>query len=67
MLLRNHFFKSAAFNTNLQDYYQERFKDVQNPVLVDAFGNKFSPENIRMVTTRNSVKIFKFSNIIFIS
>ena len=64
MLLRNHFFKSAAFNTNLQEYYQERFKDVENPVLVDAFGNKFSPENIRMVTTRNSVKIFKFSNII---
>lgn len=64
MLLRNHFFKSAVFNTNLQNYYQERFKGVQNPVLVDAFGNKFLPENIRMVTTRNSVKIFKFSNII---
>ncbi len=64
MLLRNHFFKSAAFSTNLQEYYKERFKGVENPVLEDAFGNKFDPKNVLMVTTRNSVKIFKFSDII---
>ncbi|MEY8432948.1 hypothetical protein AALC75_20985 [Lachnospiraceae bacterium 48-42] len=64
MLLRNHFFKSAAFSTNLQEYYKERFKDVENPVLTDMFGNEFKPEEIKMVTTPNSVKIFKFSDII---
>lgn len=64
MLLRNHFFKTAAFNTNLQEYYKERFKNVENPVVYDAFGNDFDPENIKMVTTRNSVKIFKFSDIV---
>lgn len=64
MLLRNHFFKSAAFNTNLQEYYKERFNDVENPVLKDMFGNEFDIEDIKMVTTPNSVKIFKFSDII---
>ncbi len=64
MLLRNHFFKSAAFNTNLQEYYKEHFKGVDNPVTHDAFGNEYRVEDIKMVTTRNSVKIFKFSDII---
>lgn len=64
MLLRNHFFKSAAFNVNLQEYYSERFKGIENPVVYDAFGNEFKVKDIKMVTTRNSVKIFKFSNIV---
>lgn len=64
MLLRNHFFKTAAFNTNLQDYYKERFKGVENPILLDMFGDEFKAVDIKMVTTPNSVKIFKFSDII---
>lgn len=64
ILLRNHFFKSAGFNTNLQEYYKERFKGVENPVVNDTFGNPFNTKNVLMVTTRNSVKIFKFADII---
>ena len=64
ILLRNHFFKSAAFNTNLQKYYNERFKGVENPIIYDAFGNPFETKNVLMVTTRNSVKIFKFADIV---
>lgn len=64
MLLRNHFFKTAGFNTNLQEYYKERFKDVENPILTDMFGNEFKTEDVKMVTTTNSVKIFKFSDIV---
>ncbi len=64
ILLRNHFFKTAVFNTNLQEYYSERFKDVEDPVICDAFGNLFNPQKVMMVTTRNSVKIFKFADII---
>lgn len=64
ILLRNHFFKTAVFNTNLQKYYKERFKGVENPIVNDTFGNPFKPENVMMVTTRNSVKIFKFADII---
>ena len=64
ILLRNHFFKTAVFNTNLQDYYNERYKGIENPIINDSFGNEFSPDEILMVTTRNSVKIFKFADII---
>lgn len=64
ILLRNHFFKTAVFNTNLQEYYKERFKGVENPIVNDTFGNPFSIKNVLMVTTRNSVKIFKFADII---
>ena len=64
MLLRNHFFKTAIFNTNLQDYYKDRYKGVADPKLEDKFGNKFEPQNILMVTTKNSVKIFKFADMI---
>ena len=64
ILLRNHFFKTAVFNTNLQAYYKERFKGVENPKVKDDFGNEFDADKILMVTTRNSVKIFKFADII---
>lgn len=64
ILLRNHFFKTAVFNTNLQDYFAERFKGEENPVIYDSFGNPFNPKKVMMVTTRNSVKIFKFADII---
>ncbi len=64
ILLRNHFFKTAVFNTNLQEYYKERFKGVENPIINDTFGNPFEPKKVLMVTTRNSVKIFKFADII---
>lgn len=64
ILLRNHFFKTAVFNTNLQKYYKEKFKNVERPLIDDAFGNKFDPYKVMMVTTRNSVKIFKFADII---
>ena len=64
ILLRNHFFKTAVFNTNLQEYYNQRFKGVENPIIKDTFGNPFEPGKVMMVTTRNSVKIFKFADII---
>ena len=62
--MRNHFFKTAVFNTNLQEYYKKRFKGVENPIIKDTFGNPFDPKKVLMVTTRNSVKIFKFADII---
>lgn len=64
ILLRNHFFKTAVFNTNLQEYFAERNKGVDNPTQDDCFGNRFNTKDVLMVTTRNSVKIFKFADII---
>ena len=64
LLLRNHFFKSAIFNTKLQEYYSEKFKGVDNPVVKDKYGETFNPQNVKLVTTKNSVKILKFADII---
>lgn len=64
LLLRNHFFKSAIFNTKLQEYYSEKFKGVDNPVVKDKYGETFNPQDIKLVTTKNSVKILKFADII---
>lgn len=64
LLLRNHFFKSAIFNTKLQEYYSEKFKGVDDPVVKDRFGEKFNPQDVKLVTTKNSVKILKFADII---
>lgn len=64
LLLRNHFFKSAIFNTKLQEYYHEKFAGVDDPVIYDRFGNAFDPYKVRIVTTKNSVKILKFADVI---
>lgn len=60
LLLRLHFFKSAAFNTKLQKYYKE--KGITK--VYDRFGTEFDAEKIKIVTTKNSCKIFKFTDII---
>ena len=60
LLLRNRFFKSAGFHTRLQDYYREK----GITAVTDMFGNVLPAENVLMVTTPNSVKIFKFADVI---
>ena len=60
LLLRLHFFKSAAFNTKLQKYYKE--KGITK--VYDRFGTEFDAGKIKIVTTKNSCKIFKFTDII---
>lgn len=64
VLTRNHFFKSAIFNTKLQEYYKEVFANVENPIIKDRFGNEYNPFDIKVVTTKNSVKILKFADVI---
>lgn len=66
LLLRNHFLKSAAFNTKLQDYFREHFSDCDESekIVKDRFGNEFLAKDILMVTTKNSCKIFKFADIV---
>lgn len=66
LLLRNHFIKSAGFNTKLHQWYMS--DEVQNALPMnddgircgkDRFGNLISADKIQMVTTKNSVKIFR--------
>lgn len=60
LLLRNRFFKSAGFNTRIHDYYREN----NITVVTDMFGNEIPAGNVLMVTTPNSVKIFKFADVV---
>ena len=65
LLLRNHFFKSAAFNTKLHDYFRKRFRGRgKSKQIKDRFGNEFQAQDVLMVTTKNSCKIFKFADIV---
>lgn len=61
LLLRNHFAKTAAFNTKLQAYLNsEENKDVT--FVYDKFGDKMNKSDVLMVTTKNSMKIFKYTD-----
>lgn len=65
ILLRNHFLKSAGFNTKLQKWYQS--EETKKHLIYqdglyyakDRFGNLMETSTIKMVTTKNSIKIFK--------
>ena len=62
MLLRNSFFKACAFNTNIQKYYKEYFKDKEDKTVTDMFGRKIPYEKIKMIVTIDSLKIDKFAD-----
>lgn len=57
LLLRNKFFKSCAFNCNMQKW----FADHNITQVIDMFGQKHDADKIKLITTPNSVKALKFS------
>lgn len=57
LLLRNHFFKSACFNTKIQKFFHDN--DVYE--VEDMFGRRMDARNIKLITTPNSLKALKFS------
>lgn len=61
ILLRHHFCKMAAFNTEIQqffkDYYEERYETAQ---VEDMFGIKHYVKDIKLITTDNAMKWLKF-------
>ncbi|MFC0559659.1 hypothetical protein [Halalkalibacter alkalisediminis] len=66
-LLRNHFFKSAAFNTNIQEFLQAKCPehiDYEEWELTDMPGNGIKAIDVDMITTPNSLKALKFSSVI---
>ena len=67
-LLRNHFFKACAFKTNIQkffvDYCNEHGIDYSTYQVTDMFGVKHFARNIKIITTDNAVKIWKFKELI---
>lgn len=65
LLLRNHIFKSAAFNTNIQLFYKEYADnhgiDYDKWYVKDMFGNEIKVTDIHLITTPSSLKALKFA------
>lgn len=66
-LLRNHFFKSAGFNTNIQLALRNLCPegvDYDTWELEDMFGNKILAKDIEVIMTPTSLKALKFSKFV---
>lgn len=62
--LREHFFKTAAFNTDIQkffrDYCEKNNHDYESWTVEDMFGIKHAVKDIKLITTDDSCKWLKF-------
>lgn len=58
MLLRNRFFKTCAFNTNLQDWFFDN--DITQVSRLAGYTMARDIKDIKLVITESSVKYFKF-------
>ena len=64
VLLRNRFFKSCCFNTNLQDWFEENGITDISQLHPDAITLATDIKDVKLVTTPNSIKYVKFAPII---
>lgn len=61
ILLRHHFCKMAAFNTNIQKFFMDYFgDDYYSATVKDMFGNEHYVKDIELITTDNAMKWMKF-------
>lgn len=61
ILLRHHFCKMAAFNTNIQDFFKDYFgENYYTATVTDMFGNFHYVKDIELITTDNAMKWLKF-------
>lgn len=62
ILLRHHFCKMAAFNTNIQLFFKDYFgDDYETATVTDMFGIEHYVKDIELITTDNAIKWSKFS------
>ena len=67
LLLRNHMFKSASFNCNIQQFlvdHKPNGIDYDKWQIENMFGEKIYAKDIEMICTPSSLKALKFSNIL---
>lgn len=67
LLLRNHMFKSAAFNCNIQKYLMDNCPDnieYDKWEIPDMFGDPILAKNVHLIITPSSLKALKFSRIV---
>lgn len=64
LLLRQHFFKAAAFRTHIQKFFRHYCKehniDYETYELTDMFGRKVKAKDVKLITTDNACKWLKF-------
>lgn len=61
ILLRHHFCKMAAFNTNIQKFFKDYFGDnYYTATVTDMFGVEHFVKDIELITTDNAMKWIKF-------
>lgn len=63
ILLRNRFFKSCCFNTNIQKWFQDNNITELSQLNQDAITFAEKIEDIKLITTPNSIKYAKFASI----
>lgn len=61
ILLRNRFFKSAAFNFNIQDFFKDH--NVTDVSQLNGYTQAKSIDEVKMITTPSSIKYCKFGTI----
>lgn len=64
VLLRNRFFKSCCFNTNIQKWFKDQGITSLSQLHKDAITLAKNIEDIKLITTPNSVKYIKFGSIV---
>lgn len=60
LLLRNRFFKSACFNTNIQKFFRDN--NITKIEQLNGFTLADKVEDIKLITTPSSIKYLKFKN-----
>lgn len=66
VLLRQHFFKAAAFCTKIQKYFRDYFGDqYETATVTDMWGNEHLAKDIKLITTDNACKWIKFDGITY--
>ena len=66
VLLRQHFFKAAAFCTKIQTFFKNYFGDeYETATVTDMWGNEHLAKDIKLITTDNACKWIKFNGITY--
>ena len=61
VLLRQHFFKAAAFCTHIQKFFKEYYgDDYETATVKDMWGRDIPVKNVKFITTDNAIKWLKF-------
>ena len=61
LLLRNRFFKSCCFNTNIQEWFKDN--DITDVKQLNGFTMATDISQVKFITTPSSIKFLKFGNI----